>query len=423
MHRSPRVLRRVAPGLLGALLLLLVAAAPDEPVAWVGDVAIPASAFEQSYLAALLETGAPDTRQARYRHLDALLDTYRLAAEAERRELAPDALYLDEVTRARRRALAARYYHVALLDSLPPPTDAELREAYLRTLEHRTIRQARYATEAEARAARALLRADGDFEREALRAAGADTSAARPVTLPYFDLDDALAEEAWALAPGDVSEPVRSRGGWHLLRVEGLTREALPTENGYARARPRLRERVAARRRRLEGDLFVRRVMEAADVRVHADAVAALDALLAPDDALPTAVAAAGEAAPEVPDLRPETVLADYACGPRRCFFTAADYRFWLASLPASEARARVAASVGRAMRNEVFAQAGEALGLADDPIVRAEVEARERHARAALLLRALGAEGVSADAVLDRLRARDDVRVDTTRFEALMQG
>ena len=65
-------------------------------------------------------------------------------------------------------------------------------------------------------------------------------------------------------------------------------------------------------------------------------------------------------------NVNPETALATYEWDGSRLPFTAGDYVFWLEDLPFQEALNRTAASVGRAMRNELLARAGKEAGYDD---------------------------------------------------------
>lgn len=362
------------------------AQAPADTLATVDAAVISVDDFNRSYAGFLLATGANDTRANRHRHLESLIDTYLLAAEARRRGLADDEAFRRYETRLRRKALGGRFYETAFLDSLPPPTDEEVRRAFVNQKSRVVVRHLLYPTEAEARAASDRLRHGADFFEEARRAyhlPAVDSSAGFLGPVKYFMMDDAFAEAAFALPVDSLSGPVRSRYGYHLIRVEERVHPALITEDEYQYRRRGLASQVRLRKMRLEGDRFVRSFMEERDVHVEADAVRALAQALASvaDDVAPEPVPVAGgmevvalPTAALTDALTPETVLATYAFGGERLAFTAGDYYFWLPDLPFEEARHRTAASVGRALRNEVLARAGEAAGLARDPGVAHEV-------------------------------------------------
>ena len=66
--------------------------------------------------------------------------------------------------------------------------------------------------------------------------------------------------------------------------------------------------------------------------------------------------------------LSPDAVLATYTWRGESRSFTVGEYVFWLETLPVNEMYYRAGASMGRALRNEVFALNGEREGLENDP-------------------------------------------------------
>ncbi len=379
--------RRAARWLAAACLLLAVGAAPARAqrdssavVARVDGTAITARRFNTSYVQHLIQTGRNDTPEERYAHLDDLIDTFLLAAEARARGLDDDA-YQAYAARQFARAVGQRFFTVAFLDSLADPTDAELREAFRRARSHVATRHLLFRTREDAQRARARLDAGEPFSRLAREAfATPDTLAGVLGEAGYWELDDAYAEAAFALPVGAVSAPVRSRYGWHLIRVESRVDDPLITESEYQYRRKGIRSQVRQRRLRLEGDRFVRQFMEGLDVRVDPDGIGALQtavraalAATEPPDGQQTTLDR-GEVAAVRQALAPGTVLATYTLDGTRQTFTAEAYARWLPELPSAEIRSRPAASVGRALRNEALAAAGFARGLAADPGVVDEV-------------------------------------------------
>lgn len=381
--------------LLGSLILALHAHAqdpsPTNVLATVNGEVITVDDFKRSYAGSLMTSGANDTAEHRRRHLNQLIDTYLLAQEARRRGLDTTAAFRHYRERLHRKALGGRFFETAFLDSLPPPTDAEIRRAYVNSQTQVVVRHLFYRSEAEARAAYERLRQGADFLKEARRAyhlPTLDSAAGFLGPIRYFTMDDAFAEAAFALPVDSISAPVRSRYGYHIIRVEERVRPALLTEDGYQYRRRGLATQVRLRRIRLEGDRFVRSFMERTNVRVDAEVVRALARALADaEDAVtpePLTVAEGVEVVPISTEalteaLTPETVLATYTFGGKTRTFTAGDYYFWLPELPFEEARNRTGASVGRALRNEVMARAGAAAGLAADSVVQHEVDYHSR--------------------------------------------
>ena len=416
-RRSPAASRRLGPlgGVVCALLLVLAACGgePENPVlATVDGAEIRADDFSRSYVDYLVTTGQNDTEANRRRHFEALVDAYLLGAEAERQGLAADSAVQADARIAERRLVGARYYEAAVLDTMAAPTQEEVERAFMLGREQRVVRQLYYTDEAEARAAFARLQAGASFLGEAQALYATDDSLAGSLgAVSYWQLDDAFAEASFSTPVGGITEPVRSRLGWHIVRVDDRIRNPLMTESEFERRRKGVESQIRLRRRRLEGDTFIRSFMEAREVAVNRPALEALVAAIrdasaevapdarqgAPNAFTPTETAALLEA------LTPQTPLATFQIRGQRQTLTVADYVAWLDVLPSAEARERTGASLGRALRNEALAQAGEARGIADEPEVRQELARMQR-------LRL-------ADALRVRLRADAPAAADSARL------
>lgn len=372
---------------LGLLLLAGTAAAQaneERVVARVNGDSITVSRFNASYVQHLIRTGRNDTPRQRYAHLDNLIDTYLLAGEARRRGM-EDAAYDRYMERQIKKAVGGRFFEVAFLDSLPELTDAEIREAFRRGQEKVAVRHLFYTNPEDAAAAYARLEAGEDFlalANECFETAVFDSAAGYLGVAGYWDLDDAFAETAFALPVGSYSEPVRTRYGWHIVRVEDRIYNPLLTESEYQYRREGVHSKARERRVRLQGDRFVRSLMNGLGVVVDRDGMQALRDVVqrvmgaAPaDPQTPPPVSVGDEEVAAIRDeLTPETVLATYVLDGEPQAFTARDYVAWLEELPYGEVRNRTAASVGRALRNEVLALKGFARGLDRDARVLEDV-------------------------------------------------
>lgn len=345
--------------------------------------------FETSYVAFLMATGQNDTPENRYLHLAQRVDASLLADEAARRDYGADSAFQVLMERTRRQAIGGRFFETAFLETLPPLDDAEVRRAFVRSKQHVVARHLFYRDQAEAEAAHARLLAGSDFLEEAVRCydlPAVDSSAGMLGPIRYFQVDDAFAEAAFALDVGEISAPVRSRYGYHIIRAEEKTSTPIVTESEYQYRKEGLASQAALRTRRLEGDRFVRAFMEGLDVQVDAPAVRSLAQAVRRLENRAASAPVELDVEPETarPDLRalrreltPDTPLATYLFEGETVVFTAGDYYFWLPELPFSEASARTAASVGRALRNDALFRAGLERGLDSDPAVADEM-ARE---------------------------------------------
>ncbi len=410
------------------VLLVLVACGQDagddrdQILATADGYAITVGEFERSYAQLLTSTGANDTEQARHAHLDRLIEDQQLYREAVRQGLDRDTIAEAFENRARKRVLGGRFYEEALLKSLPPLTDKEVRRAFLHHKQPVIARHLLYASEENAEAAHARLKAGRPFLEEAqdcFDTVQFDSAAGFLGTIRYFQVDDAVAEAAFDLDVGTFSQPIRGRQGYYIIRVEDRLRAPIITESDYRIHKPGIASLLRLRRRRLLGDRFVRSFMEQLDVEVNPEGIRALGFALRrlEQRVEPDGIdLARGDQAPPIP-LNPDFPLATYRQDGRQHVFTASDYFFWLPELPFAEATHRTAASVGRALRNEAFARAGDLAGLSGSRLVEADLESDMRSFTAARL-RARGLDSALTAAALTNPLS---IHVDSVLFRQIM--
>ncbi len=409
-------------------MLVLVACGHDaagdreQILATADGYAITVGEFERSYAQLLASTGANDTEQTRRAHLDRLIEDQLLYGEAVRQGLDRDTDTEAFESRAKKRALGGRFYEEALLKRLPPLTDKEVRRAFLRHKQPVIARHLLYANAKSAEAAHARIKAGRPFLEEAqdcFDTAQFDSAAGFLGIIRYFQVDDAVAEAAFDLDVGAFSQPVRGRQGYHIIRVEDRLRSPIITEADYQTRKAGIASLLRLRRRRLLGDRFVRSFMEELDVVVNPEGIRALGFALRRLEhrAEPAGIdLAQGDQAAPMP-LEPDSPLATYRQDGRQHVFTASDFFFWLPELPFGEATQRTAASVGRALRNEAFARAGELAGLSGSRLVEEDLESDLRSFTAAHLR----ARGLDSTLTEGALRNSLPVHVDSALFRQIM--
>ena len=358
--------------------------------------------YKVTYVDYLIRTGKNDTPRNRAMHLDNLIDTYLMGQEGKRRGYEADSSYIVHMQLERKKALGGRFYETGFLDSLARPSDTDVREAFVRQNEKVVIRHLLYPDEQEARQAFSNLQEGAhfiDLANLAYKTESYDSTAGYLGVTTYWQLDDNFAEAAFTLQPGEYSPPVRSRYGWHIILVEDRVFSPIITESEFQTRRSGVENRVWTRKVRLEGDQYVRTFMEGLNVQVNREA------LLALQQAVKDRLDAAGFNPDQTPHLtneeigfvsypiQPGLILATYELEGQTYEFTAADYIFWLETLPAQEVYHRIGRSLGRALRNEAFALQAEILGLENDPWFRESL----RHARAVYLADRVQREAINS--------------------------
>jgi parvulin-like peptidyl-prolyl isomerase len=360
----------------------------SEVLATVGDDVITDSWYERTYVDFLIRSGQNDTDSNRRAHLENLIDAVLLSQEAARLGLTEDSVFVVFRERERKKALGAIYFDQELLATLPPPTDEEVRLAFARWKAQVIVRHLFFNRKEEADMAYRRLQLGADFLGEAqdLYGVPGDSAAGYLGPVKYFQMDDAFAEATFSLEEGSYSEPVQSRFGWHIIRSERVLVNPLLTEDEYQVRRGGLESQFRLRRRNLEGNAFVRSFMQGLNVDGNGPAIGALAAIIddLTEEAAPQAqVVGAGEPRVSLASIdsmrsvmNAGTVLATYDFRGRTREFTAGEYLRWIEDLPFEEARKNTVNSVGRALRNEVFALEAERIGVDGKPAQRLQFEA-----------------------------------------------
>lgn len=390
----------------------------DQPLVEVNGYPITVGAFERSYVQTLISTGENDTPKGRFDHLDLLIDEHLWYEEALRRQLDSDSLTAQFGQLALKRAVGGRYYELEFVETLSPLSDAEVRQAFVRDQQPIMVRHLFFRNEPEANASHARLLGGQSFIAEAQQVYQTDrfdSTAGWLGEIRYFQVDDAFAEMAFSLPIDSFSSPTRSRQGWHIIKVEDRLSTPIITESEFQTRKDGIKSLVKIRKRRLEGDRFVRSFMSALDIQVLPQGVRSLTAALGRLTNSSITLDHSFDTAP-LP-LTPDTPLATFTINGVNEIFTADDYFFWLPELPLSEASTNPSASLGRAIRNEAFALAGLNLGLEQDKIVIEDIESSIR-TYLANSMRQLE----SNSTMITDLRLSASIHVDSTLFQEIMK-
>lgn len=413
--------------LLGGLTLLLAVACsktpdfdPGETIATVNGHVLDEQFYFDSYIDWLGRTGFNDDSTSRVVHLDNAIDVMLLAQEAEKRGLRSSDAYLDYMRLMRDAALGGRFLQAAVFDTLGAITEEELHEAFVKTQRKVYVRQLFFSDENQAHQYAGRLARGEDFlqlANELYRTASFDSSAGYLGEMSYFGTDDAFAEAAFSLGMFEVSPVVRTRQGWVIVRVENMNRNMLMTETQFQNRRRRLHSLILERRVNLAGDAFVRDHMRTLQPMIQQNAYRQLEPYLtglAPEVRIQDAEYRVMSQAVE-----PNTPLVLFKNGSETGVFTVGDYMRWVPYIPYMEMRTRPGASIGRALRNQVFAREGSKAGYENDRKVRWQLNYVSAFRLANDLKATIPSDSLLAETVKE-LRANADIRIDRDVFDRL---
>lgn len=241
--------------LITGLFLILLGSCGHEtpetsPLVQVGDAIISIEDFKRAYLPVLLYSDKRESPETREEILNFLIDQSILSQTARSLELdtIPTLKVLQRT--ALKTAFTRILYHDQVKDKIPEITEAELRQAYLRSHNQRLVRHlflkdgseaARIHTELDQGASWDSL-ASIHFEEPSLAANGGILG-----WIKFGDMDSDFEDAAYGISVNATSEPVKTKFGWHILRVDAESRELMPTEYDYQLERSSLIQTVRQR--------------------------------------------------------------------------------------------------------------------------------------------------------------------------------
>jgi len=225
-----------------AVALLPVAAhaadGGDTVVATVNDHPITASEIEQR-----LQTLPPQVRgqfatgERRKQLVEQVILGYLMAEEATKEGLDHSPEFKQGMAQAKE-SLLARMYMKKHVEEEGQPSDDELKKEYEKRLPQLSppaqihARHILVKTKAEAEAARKRVVEGGEAFEAVAKEVSTGPSAPKGGDLGFFGkgrMVPAFEKAAFALKKGEVSEPVQTQFGWHVIKVEEKQERKAPT--------------------------------------------------------------------------------------------------------------------------------------------------------------------------------------------------
>ena len=364
----------------------------EKILATVNDYEITVGDFEETYIRHLISTGRNDTRIERYSFLNETIDKVLLGEESSRKGNLDHPIYQEAVFYRQRKSMMDHYFVDRMNEVLDPPTDEQLRLAFAKSKRTAYVRQLYSRNEADlTEPYRRLVNGDSfvDVANDFYQTAEYDSSAGYLGPVSYFGVDNAFAEAAFSTNQGEFSKPVRSRLGYHIVYVEYIEFPALLAEDEYQYRKKGIQSQVSLRTQAIKADEYVRQLMESLLVEVNANNVLALRDAISGVSSEGILVDAQinkerqydtwGENTLDQLEASfdKDAVLTSFVFDGERIDFTFGDYLMWLPYLSVGESKNKTGASIGRAMRDEVFYRLAEKQNYQEDSRVMKDVKWR----------------------------------------------
>jgi len=324
-----------------------------------------------------------------------------LAQEARRRKLHRDPRIAQRLQWVQAQAMREQLYRREVKDKVEI-SEGELRQAFVRRHTTLRLRHLVVPTEEEAWRLRARLEAGEPFEEVAAQLPvhqGLPVRTGASLSLRWGESDPDFEAAAYALQVGELSAPVKTGWGYHIIRVEDVSRQMLLTEEDFQAERRSLERILRARKEDKLARDYAAGLLQGVEVRVSGELFALL---------VHTARAALRDTLPQLPgrlpSLRDEelgkvaTTLNErkderfISIGDRQ--WTLGDFLRLVESMPLEQRphmhhATRFRQELQDLIRDQLLSEHAARQGLAKHPEVKAEVD-RWRRILLAARMRAL---------------------------------
>ena len=247
----PRISKFAALALLGAVAASQVYA-ENGSAATVNGVSIPQERVDLriKVVAAQAQGGQPDTPELRKAVLDDLINIEIMSQEAVNKGLDKQSETVQQLALAKQQVLVGAFVQDYVKNH--PISEKELTEGYenlkknLGNKEY-NVRHILVEKESEAKSIAAKLKKGGKFDKLAASSkdAGSREHGGDLGWIPVGNIPNSFvkpfADALMNLSKGQISEPVQSQYGWHIIKLEDVRELKMPS---YEELKPQLAQRM-----------------------------------------------------------------------------------------------------------------------------------------------------------------------------------
>ncbi len=227
-------------------------ALPKNVVAVIDTHQISLEEFTSRYEDYLFTSGVKDNRLVRKSILDNMINEILLLHYDNNDLILQSKEYRGELEWAKKQTLLA-YLEDQEVYAKITATDAEIREAYLKSNEKVAARHLFAETEEEANNLYQLLMTGADFNQLAKQVFTDTTLANNGGYLGFFswgDMDPNFEDAAYSLKIGEISKPVKTKYGYSIIKLEDRRPHPLLTEDEYLRKKSHMESVVKIRKKK-----------------------------------------------------------------------------------------------------------------------------------------------------------------------------
>ncbi len=247
----------------------------DDVLAKVGNDEISADDYLYRFAMQAKPGARPVTIENRKRFLDRMIENKLLAQYGYENNYQDDQRIFHQLKAIRKNVLIEELYRVKVMDQVDI-TDQQLREAFAKSKIKIRARHLFVKTREQADSLLQLIENGKSFRELSPNLFRDTTLAKNGGDLGYFsfgDMDENFEKAAYQLDVGEISQPVQTKWGYHIIKVEDRIASPLVTENEYQTTKHRIQKIIRERSENRLSNEYVREFMAPKNVVAKAQTV------------------------------------------------------------------------------------------------------------------------------------------------------
>ena len=337
------------------------------------DVSISLSDFERVYFNSWQFKGMADSPETRRKIARELLEKEIVVREYEKGNVIDESLYDQKLRRDLESILRRRYLEVTIKDTLTKPTEKELKELLIKSNISVKVKQIFTKNEKEIKNLYQRLQQGAKFEDIAAQYPYNPSTVLEDGSVGWVKWDDVdmnVEKVLFSLKQNQISEPVKSLGGWHILKADSIRTTIQFNTDTDDYTLIDLKHKVVNRKLEIAGAKHIRDIVWTKKLAINAKLFKKVWNFVSPK--LPSSkqeIMLNGYNELEMSSV-PEDLGKEIIAKVDDVDFTVNDFLYALPGLSRDLLKPNLRWAIEVAIRNKIITEAAIENGFAEDPVV-----------------------------------------------------
>lgn len=280
--------------ILSLTIALTSCSSRDKTIANVGGSKITLSEFQDAYKPPMIPGDSASVLAGKQELLNRMVEQKLMVNEAVSRGLDKDPKLVQDMEELKKNTLLQELYKDEILKNAQP-SDSDVKKFYDKLGKEAKASHILVKTEQEAKEVAKALKGGGDFAQLAGSKSVDRGSAQRNGDLGWFGWGKMVEEfqsAAFSMKPGQISKPVKSAFGYHIIRLDSLRDVPLQP---FEEMKDRIKQQLTQTKPRELANKYITKLREGANIKFKDDIIKALAVKQTP-----------GQPVPALPQASPE---------------------------------------------------------------------------------------------------------------------